>query len=66
MSLKSTFFALKKIVQVFQIGGGGGVCVIWTKSNRRAVVFCVNVPIKQFSENVPIKIKFADIFCPQK
>ena len=35
MSLKSMVLAFKKVVQVVQIRGGGGV--IWTKSKRKAV-----------------------------
>ena len=38
MSLKSTFLALKKVVQVVQIGVRGGE-VIWTKSKRTAAFF---------------------------
>ena len=37
MSLKSTFLAFKKVVQVVQIRGRR---VIWTKYNRRATFFC--------------------------
>ena len=36
MSLKLTFLAFKKVVQVVQIGGKGGGEVIQTKSKRRA------------------------------
>ena len=41
MSLKLTFLALKKMVQVVQNGEleGGGVKVIWTKSKRTATFF---------------------------
>ena len=37
MSLKSTFFSLKKMVQFAQIEGV--VVVIWTKSKRTAIFF---------------------------
>ena len=39
MSLKSTFFALKKIYKLSKLGEAGGGDVIWTKSKRRAVFF---------------------------
>ena len=41
MSLKSTFLAFKKVVQVVQEGGGEGEEeeVIWTKSKRTAAFF---------------------------
>ena len=38
MSLKSTFLAFKKVVQVVQIWGRG-VEVIWTKPKRTATFF---------------------------
>ena len=47
MSMKSTFLALKKVVQVVQIGErGGGAEVIWTKSKRTAAFFRETVPVK--------------------
>ena len=46
MSLKSTFLAFKKVVQVVQIGGGGaGVEMIWTKSKRTATFFSGDRPL---------------------
>ena len=41
MSLKLTFLALKKVVQVVQNGGleGGGVEVIWTISKKTSTFF---------------------------
>ena len=45
MSLKLTFLALKKVVQVVQNGGleGGGVEVIWTISKKTSTFFRENL-----------------------
>ena len=46
MSLKLTFLALKKVVQVVQNGGleGGGVEVIWTISKKTSTFFRETFP----------------------
>ena len=48
MSLKSTFWRSKKVVQFVQIRGRGGGEVIWTKSKRAATFFRETFP-KSFS-----------------
>ena len=51
MSLKLTFLALKKVVQVVQNGGleGGGVEVIWTISKKTSTFIRETFPkIKKY------------------